>query len=405
MKPGWTLPVYLFLAALALLPGCGGDNDGRCVEPVIGLSVWPDSAEVELGRTVTVTAAVCAVCESSVIWYVNHVKGGNSEYGTVTQTNPAVYAAPDRMPQPERVTIMAVSAHDARKADGCVVNITFTVVHVDAVEGDDQTGTGAVTRPLKTITRGLRAAEPGMAVRVANGIYDSENGEEFPLVLGQGIRLVGEDWEETRIQGSVPEAVEPKTAVLLEGSDCLLGLFEVTGDSATTEIRIADTADRAHITWVRLPAIHDVGLAVGSAKDVRIDNCFGVNPARCYCGTGFRFEGGDVGTLVRACTLTSLDRAVEFADPSDALVALCDLSGNAYGFYLDDTTGGLPPSPPRPDAGGGARGSIGQNILLCDCGLANATPDTIFARANTWNHYPPVEGEDFCNLVGGAVIW
>ena len=152
-------PMYLFLAVLALLSGCDGDSDGTCVEPVIGLSVSPDSAEVEIGHTLTVAAAVCAVCDSSVIWYVNHVPGGNSEYGTVTQTNPTVYTAPDCMPQPERVTIMAVSEHDARKADGCVVSVTFTVVHVDAGEGDDETGTGAVTRPVKTITCGLSSTE------------------------------------------------------------------------------------------------------------------------------------------------------------------------------------------------------------------------------------------------------
>jgi hypothetical protein len=244
-----------------------------------------------------------------------------------------------------------------------------------------------------------------MTVRVANGLYDSDSGEEFPLIVGQGVSLVGEDWEETKIWGSVPELVEPKTAVLLEGSDCLLSSFEVRGDSSTTEMKIAGTADRAHISWVRLPAIDRVGLLIGSAEGVEIDNCHGVNPYKCYCGTGFRFEGGDIGTVVRHCTLTSLDRAIEFADPSDALVERCDLSGNAYGFYLDDTTLEHPPSPPRPDLGGGGRGSIGLNILLCDCGLANATSDTVFARSNTWKHYPPVEGEDFCNLAGGATIW
>jgi hypothetical protein len=331
--------------------------------------------------------------------------GGSEEYGTITQTNPAIYTAPDRMPQPEQVTVMAVSAHDARRADGCVVTLRFTVVYVDGARGDDEIGTGAVTRPLETIARGLGMAGPGMTVRVANGLYDSDSGEEFPLVVGEGVRLVGEDWEETRIQGSVPESVEPRVAVLASGSGCFLSSFQVKGDSSTTEIEIAATADRAHISWIRLPAIHSVGLLIRAARDVSIDNCYGVNPYKCYCGTGIRFEGGDAGTKVRSCTLTGLEHAVYFADPSDALVERCDLSQNAYGFYLDDTALEHPPDPPRPDLGGGPRGGLGGNILRCDCGLANATPDTIYARSNTWKHYPPIEGEDFCNLMGGSVIW
>jgi parallel beta-helix repeat protein len=242
-----------------------------------------------------------------------------------------------------------------------------------------------------------------MKVFVAEGLYSTESGEIFPLVVGDGVSLVGEDWETTRIKGGSSGSGDADVAVSIAGNECKFESFEVSGDSAVTELKIVGTAAGARISSIRLPRVDTVGVRVGACTDVCIDSCYAVNPYKCYCGAGIRFEGGDTGTVVRGCRLTDFSRAIEFAGSSDACVEGCDLDGNAYGIYLLDT--GDPEGGPNPDLGGGARACPGGNILSCGCGLMNLTPNTIYARSNTWNHYPPVEGEEFRNLGGGQVIW
>ena len=260
-----------------------------------------------------------------------------------------------------------------------------------------------MSRPLKTITCGLEQARPGMTVTVADGLYNAENGESFPLVVDDGISLVGEDWETTRIWGSGPVTGSEEVAVLIAGCDCRFSRFEVRGDSSTREMRVADAANRARISDIRMPYAHELGMSVAGPSDATIDNCLLTHPLKCICGTGIEFEGGDQGTIVRNCKLYKYENALYFRGPSDAYFESCDLTGNYYGFYLCAAED--PNENPDPDLGGGARGSLGRNILLSRYGIANETANAIHARYNTWSQYPPVEGEDFLNLGGGEVIW
>lgn len=64
------------------------------------------------------------------------------------------------------------------------------------------------------------------------------------------------------------------------------------------------------------------------------------------------------------------------------------------------------PNSLNPDFGGGARGSLGGNIIRnnSECGLWFDLPHPIYARYNTWGNDPPVPGEDYCQMGDGDLI-
>ncbi|UCH96795.1 MAG: DUF1565 domain-containing protein [Candidatus Aminicenantes bacterium] len=63
--------------------------------------------------------------------------------------------------------------------------------YVDCYVGSDTTGTGSSTNPFKTITHALDVAVDGDMVRVRTGMYDTANGERFPIKMKEGVALVG----------------------------------------------------------------------------------------------------------------------------------------------------------------------------------------------------------------------
>ncbi|WP_168058975.1 DUF1565 domain-containing protein [Candidatus Manganitrophus noduliformans] len=76
--------------------------------PKITLS--PPAASVAAGTGQTFTAEVTGLEDPTVVWTVNEAEGGNPTVGTITQTNPAVYTAPQNLPATNPVTIKATSA-------------------------------------------------------------------------------------------------------------------------------------------------------------------------------------------------------------------------------------------------------------------------------------------------------
>jgi predicted outer membrane repeat protein len=143
--------------------------------------------EVEVCHTAVVTAAVNGGETKALDWYVNHLLGGDSEHGTVTQTNPATYTAPDIIPSAETLMIIAVSREDDTKADTCRFDVVFNVRHVNGTTGDDDTGTGTLLAPLGSIGKGLELVGAGMTVEVAAGTY-----YEHDLEMTRGATLRSE---------------------------------------------------------------------------------------------------------------------------------------------------------------------------------------------------------------------
>ncbi|MEH1846688.1 MAG: DUF1565 domain-containing protein [Nostoc sp.] len=71
-----------------------------------------------------------------------------------------------------------------------------TISHVDVVfvnpsVGDNSTGNGSESAPVKTITQALRLAKANTRIMLSTGTYSAETGEIFPLMLKPGVSIQG----------------------------------------------------------------------------------------------------------------------------------------------------------------------------------------------------------------------
>ncbi|MEH1785819.1 DUF1565 domain-containing protein [Nostoc sp.] len=65
------------------------------------------------------------------------------------------------------------------------------VLFVNPSMGDDKAGNGSESAPIKTITQALRLANDNSVIMLSTGTYSAETGEEFPLILKQGVSIQG----------------------------------------------------------------------------------------------------------------------------------------------------------------------------------------------------------------------
>ncbi|KZL48845.1 hypothetical protein A2T98_15760 [Nodularia spumigena CENA596] len=74
------------------------------------------------------------------------------------------------------------------------VPTSATIIYVNPEIGVDTAGVGTTeAAPYKTITFALTQAQPGTIIQLAPGTYNSESGEQFPLLLNPGVSLRGDE--------------------------------------------------------------------------------------------------------------------------------------------------------------------------------------------------------------------
>jgi hypothetical protein len=394
------------LVGLGMLIGCSDDGGPG---PVLSVSLDIDSTGVEIYATRTIEAEVANGQASEVNWYVDGVLGGNSTVGTISQANPATYTAPEAIPAPATFTVRVVSSEDTTKADSCRVTVKFTILHVNAVTGSDDTGTGCITKPFKTITYALAEADSGKTVLVAPGIYDPANGEVFTIYMPACVSLIGENRETTIIRKPVDES-DAYVAIQPVGANCVIRNFTIDeGHPEAAEWSypglVTNTAPNAVIDSI---IFADRGresvVRINTATNAIVSNCLFVIDDGEVHSRGMEIVVNDVGTIVRDCVFTGFAEGVFFNGYSDALVQGCTFDGNSWGVGTcchDSET-----SNPNPDLGGGARGSLGGNVFGDNtaCGLSNEGNASIYAKYNTWPHDPPLAGVDYCNTGTGSII-
>jgi hypothetical protein len=117
------LAAAIFQASCAgLTAGSGSGNPGAPPPPPnVTVSVSPNPATVRSGLSQPFTVAVTGSSNSSVTWQVNGVTGGASATGTVSSTG--VYTAPATLPNPNTVTVQAVSVVDSTAAGQSAVTL------------------------------------------------------------------------------------------------------------------------------------------------------------------------------------------------------------------------------------------------------------------------------------------
>jgi len=90
--------------------------------PPVSITISPTSATVRVRKTWQFTATVLNTPNTSVIWKVNGIGGGNSTFGTISTSG--VFRAPNSMPSPPVVTVSATSAANPAKTANASVTIS-----------------------------------------------------------------------------------------------------------------------------------------------------------------------------------------------------------------------------------------------------------------------------------------
>jgi len=106
-------PLLVVLALLLAHTGCGSTSNksSQPLPPEITVSVTPPAANVRAGATQPFTATVTGTTNKSVTWSVNGIVTGNATTGTISSNG--VYTAPATVPNPNTITVEAVSVAEA----------------------------------------------------------------------------------------------------------------------------------------------------------------------------------------------------------------------------------------------------------------------------------------------------
>ena len=124
---GRVLLVEALLLSL-VCASCGTVGSNAPADPppaAVTISVSPSAAQIFLGQSMTVTAAVQNAASPELNWEVQATSGGNSTYGTIVSTGSATatYTAPASGQTPQTVTITAVLQSDSTKFGSATITI------------------------------------------------------------------------------------------------------------------------------------------------------------------------------------------------------------------------------------------------------------------------------------------
>jgi hypothetical protein len=94
--------------------------------PPVTVKISPTMVNVQTSSTQQFTATVTNASDKSVTWEVNQLPGGNALVGTISDSG--LYTAPDSVPSPDTVMVIALSNADPSKSDTANVTIKPTPV-------------------------------------------------------------------------------------------------------------------------------------------------------------------------------------------------------------------------------------------------------------------------------------
>ncbi|WP_066426383.1 S-layer homology domain-containing protein [Anabaena sp. 4-3] len=165
-----------------------------------------------------------------------------------------------------------------------MVNPTpITTVYVNPITGKD-THTGSRQSPLKTILQALKVSPP-VIIQLAPGNYNSASGERFPLIIPDGVTVIG---NETNKGGGIvisgsgeyqsPSFGVQNVTLLLLNNSSLRGVTVTNPVTKGTGVWIESTRPNiAHNTFTQCS--REGVFISGTAKPVIIDNVFVQNAA------------------------------------------------------------------------------------------------------------------------------
>jgi hypothetical protein len=147
-----------------------------------------------------------------------------------------------------------------------------TFLYVDAINGSDF-NTGSAASPYKSITKAIGEVEPGGVIFAAPGVYDAANNETFPIILPEGVALVGDEDN----KGEGPTATEIVGDGLIQDTDHAAVVLSEGSQLLGFKISVGTTLSTCGVN------------STGVTAQVR-DNTF----AAGYCGARIEGEGNSL---------------------------------------------------------------------------------------------------------------
>jgi len=159
------LLTILVLASLHFACGgtSGGSPSGNPPPPGVTVTVAPKPANVRMGSTQQFTASIHNSTNQAVAWQVNGATGGTASTGTIDVSGN--YTPPASLPNPNTVTVKAVSAADATASDSSTVTLLNPVPALTSVAPTTfPTGSFAITVNGSNFVSGAQITLAGAAL-------------------------------------------------------------------------------------------------------------------------------------------------------------------------------------------------------------------------------------------------
>ena len=128
--------------------------------------------------------------------------GGSLGWANATDARP-----PDATTQPlrnvENIPALLIAQASDENAQANFQQMLF----VDPVLGSDETGEGTLRSPFRSITHAVQFAEANTVIMLGAGTYSQRSGEQFPIGVPTGVRLVEMPNGPVTIRGQILEGV------------------------------------------------------------------------------------------------------------------------------------------------------------------------------------------------------
>ncbi|NJL85312.1 MAG: DUF1565 domain-containing protein [Leptolyngbyaceae cyanobacterium SM1_1_3] len=162
--------------------------------------------------------------------------------------------------------------------------MSASIVYVNPTQGSDRAA-GSFNQPFKTIAWALKQVDLGGVVKLAEGRYSSETGEQFPLLIARQVTLLGDETSQgARILleggGAYDSATfrQQNIALQLEDEAQVRGVSITNPAERGTGLWIESTSPlvtRCHLVRCRRDGI----LVTGTGQPLILDNLFSENGA------------------------------------------------------------------------------------------------------------------------------
>lgn len=316
-----------------------------CTHGSIKVVVNPATATVQTGTNEQFAATVTGATDTTVTWQVNTIPGGNSTVGTITGTG--LYTAPEQVPDPDQVTVTAVSQANTVANGSAIVTISTS----PQINVTPSSGTVAAGNTVQFLANGgalevIWQVDGTTGGSAAAGTISTKGLYTAPAIPppGQAVTITAVSESDSSVTNSVTITVAPSVATL-KGSYTFL-MNEQSGGSALLEAGNFTADGKGNIT----NGIEDVNGPNGVSLQVSFTGTYtvgtdgrGMMTITPAAATGLGAETDEIvlisnarARLIRYDTLGTGVGTVDLNDTSAFSAA--SLSGN---YVLNVSGGGV----------------------------------------------------------------